>query len=242
MQAQIVGATLQQRDAHRPADRARDRRQIAMEQLILQIARARRDDHAPARQQRRHEIRERLAGARARLDDQPPVRAQRERDLLGHRDLLLARREAGDRRRQRPLRSEQFVVVVHDQACISETSRETAPAQSRPARADCAAASECACSCGAVRAALQPVGARSSAALRARRSAAVDRERHVRAGPGGRIRAHRWCSPERGWTTATLRSGTVVWIGDAHCVVDHLALFEHAAPARSDRPRARASC
>ena len=79
MHAQVVRAALQQRDAHRPADRARDRRQIAMEQLVLQLARAGGDDHAPAGEQRGHEIRERLAGAGARLDDQPAMRAQRER-------------------------------------------------------------------------------------------------------------------------------------------------------------------
>ena len=36
MHAEVVGATLQQRDAHRASDRARDGRQIAMEQLVLQ--------------------------------------------------------------------------------------------------------------------------------------------------------------------------------------------------------------
>ena len=61
-----------------------------------------------AGEQRRHEIRERLAGAGARLDDQTAVRAQRQRHLLGHLDLLVARREAGDRCRQRTFGSEQI--------------------------------------------------------------------------------------------------------------------------------------
>ena len=66
--AQIVRAALEQRDARRHADGAGDQRQVFVEELVLQRARAGGDEHPFARQQRRHEVGEGLAGARARLD------------------------------------------------------------------------------------------------------------------------------------------------------------------------------
>src|SRR6185369_15588532 len=130
MQTQVVRAPLQQRDAHRPADSARDGGQIAMEQLVLKIARARRDDDAPTGEQRRHEIGERLAGAGAGLHDQAAVRAQCKRDLLCHRDLFLARGEAGDRRRQRSFHPEQIYVVVHQWNVARNRASAVAPGAS----------------------------------------------------------------------------------------------------------------
>ena len=72
-----------------------------MEQLVLQRARTGRDDDAATRKQRRHEVRERLAGAGARFDDQLRTLRERGRDVFGHRDLLrsgrITRQCAGER-------------------------------------------------------------------------------------------------------------------------------------------------
>ena len=97
--AEVVRAALQQRHARGAAQRRRDQRQILREKLVLQRARAGGDEHAPARQQRRHEVREGLAGARARLDDEGFAVLERPRHALGHAQLLPPEAEV----RQRPL-------------------------------------------------------------------------------------------------------------------------------------------
>ncbi|MEJ7603934.1 MAG: hypothetical protein WKG01_39000 [Kofleriaceae bacterium] len=56
--------------------------------LILQRARAGRHDHPLARLQRRHEVRERLAGAGPGLDDQRVRVVERAGDRAGHLALL----------------------------------------------------------------------------------------------------------------------------------------------------------
>ena len=80
--AQIVRAALEQRDARRHADGAGDQRQVLVEELVLQRARAGGDEHALAREQRGHQIREGLAGAGARLDHERRTVFHRERDAL----------------------------------------------------------------------------------------------------------------------------------------------------------------
>jgi ABC-type branched-subunit amino acid transport system ATPase component len=89
VQAQVVRAALQERDTRRAAKRARDHRQVAVEELVLERARAGRDDDLPAREQRRHEIGEGLAGARAGLDRERAAARERGADPVGH-ELLLA--------------------------------------------------------------------------------------------------------------------------------------------------------
>ena len=68
--AQIVRASLEQRDTRRHADGAGHQRQVLVEQLVLQRARARGNEYAFARQQRRHQVGESLAGAGAGFDHQ----------------------------------------------------------------------------------------------------------------------------------------------------------------------------
>ncbi|MDR8855949.1 hypothetical protein FEP87_02222 [Burkholderia multivorans] len=71
--AQIVRAALQHRDRHRHRERVAHGRNVAQEQLVLQMLRASRHDHLAAPQHCRHEIRIGLAGAGAGLDDQRVV-------------------------------------------------------------------------------------------------------------------------------------------------------------------------
>ena len=111
--AQIVRAPLEQRDARRHADGAGDQRQVLVEQLVLQRARAGGDEHAPAGEQRGHEIGEGLAGAGARLDHERRAVFQRERHPAGHRQLRTARRETRQRARQRATRAENLVEWLH---------------------------------------------------------------------------------------------------------------------------------
>jgi hypothetical protein len=107
--AQVVGPALEQRHPHRHADGAGDERQILVEQLVLKRACPGRDEHAPAREQRRHEIGESLARAGTRLHHQPRAVFDGHGDPLRHRELRAARREARQRARQRAVGSEYLV-------------------------------------------------------------------------------------------------------------------------------------
>ncbi len=108
VQAQVVRAALQQRRADARAEDAAHLRQVAMEQLVLQRLGAGRDDHAPARRQRGHEIGEGLPGAGAGLGDEHLAVGDRLLDRHRHRLLRGARREAGHFPRERPLGAEQI--------------------------------------------------------------------------------------------------------------------------------------
>src|SRR3989304_5686935 len=66
--AHIVCAPLEQRHRHRRLQRIAHHRQVFLEQLVLQVLRAGRDDHLAAGEQRGNQIGESLAGAGARLD------------------------------------------------------------------------------------------------------------------------------------------------------------------------------
>ncbi len=105
---EVIGAALQQRDAHGSADRGTDRRQVAMKQLVLQRARAGGNDDLATGQQCGHEVRERLAGAGARLDHQLRAFLQRGGHVLRHLDLLRARGVARQRAGQRPVGAQDF--------------------------------------------------------------------------------------------------------------------------------------
>src|SRR5262245_20896351 len=97
MPAEIVGATLQQRDFRRPSERGGNQRQILREELILQRAGTSRDEYASARQQRGHEVCEGLSRACSRLDDERLAMLERTRDALGHAQLLTAEPEVRKR-------------------------------------------------------------------------------------------------------------------------------------------------
>ena len=99
--AQIVVAALEQRDARGPSDDGAEQRQVAREQLVLERARTGRNDRAPAGQQHRQQIRERLADAGARLDGGMPAGIECLGDELGHlrlrRAIAEARQALGER-------------------------------------------------------------------------------------------------------------------------------------------------
>jgi hypothetical protein len=111
MPAQIVAATLEQRDPHRPADDGAEQRQVAAEQLILERVRARGDDCAPFEQQHGQQIRERLADTRARLDDGVAPRLERRHDELRHLLLRRAVSEARQALGERAVSAEHVVEV-----------------------------------------------------------------------------------------------------------------------------------
>ena len=94
--AQIVAAAFEQRNPGGSSEGCRQQRQVAMKQLILQSARASRNQHAQSRQQRRHQVRECLACAGARLDQQVFALLQRLADARRHALL----RTAGAKARQ----------------------------------------------------------------------------------------------------------------------------------------------
>jgi hypothetical protein len=99
--ADVVRASLEQRDADRDGERVADQRQVALEELILQRLGAGRYDDLAAVEQRRNEIRERLAGAGARFRDQRQALSDRARDGLRHCELLWPEPETGQRARER---------------------------------------------------------------------------------------------------------------------------------------------
>ena len=141
MQAQVVRAALEQRDANRAAERLRDGRQVAVEKLVLESARAGRDDHLPSGEQRRHEVCESLARSRARFDREHSARGQRLAHPVRHELLLAARLEVVDHARERPRRAEQaaeFSGAAHGpraramyaSTCFASTGSVTPPCPS----------------------------------------------------------------------------------------------------------------
>ncbi len=107
IQAQVIGASFQQRGIDFDAQHRTHPRQIAMEQLILQIARAGGNDHALARQQRGHQIRKGLAGAGAGLGHQRTALVDGRGHRIGHALLRIARREVGQLACERTVCAEQ---------------------------------------------------------------------------------------------------------------------------------------
>ena len=97
VEADVVGAALEQRRARARGERLAHRRQVAVEQLVLQRLGAGRDDDLAAGEQRRHQVGEGLAGAGAGLGDQHAVALDRLVDRLRHLELLRAQLEARHR-------------------------------------------------------------------------------------------------------------------------------------------------
>ena len=98
--AQVIGAAFQQRRMHRRAERLLDARQVAVVQLFLQGLGAGGDDHPLARQQRRHQVSEGLAGAGAGFGDQHRAVFDGFGDFGRQLLLALAEREALESARQ----------------------------------------------------------------------------------------------------------------------------------------------
>ena len=101
VRADVVGAALEQRHGHRQPERLADRREIAVEELVLERLGAGRNDDLAAEEQRRHEVGNGLAGAGARFGEEHAPLAHRARDARGHLALLLARAVVGNRAAER---------------------------------------------------------------------------------------------------------------------------------------------
>ena len=87
-------ASLEERGRHRRAREVRQRRQVVVDQLLLQVDRVRGDDRPALRairpQHERHQVRERLADAGTGLDHEPASPVQRLRHGSRHLHLLVA--------------------------------------------------------------------------------------------------------------------------------------------------------
>ena len=111
--AQIVGAALEQRDPRRAADGGGHERQVLGEQLVLQRARAGRDQHARCRRAARAPGRRRSCRCRC-PPPRPAARArQRAADALGHAQLLAPHLETAQRPLQRPTVTEYVLKLQH---------------------------------------------------------------------------------------------------------------------------------
>ncbi len=105
--ADVVGPPLQQRHRHRCIQGLAHGRDIAQEQLVLQVLGPGGQDHLAAPQHRRNEVGVGLARAGARLDDQRIRRLDGIRHRLRHRQLRCARPVRLDALRQRAVIGEQ---------------------------------------------------------------------------------------------------------------------------------------
>ena len=112
-EAQVVGAALKQRGGERTAERAGQQRNIARVELVLQRARAGRNEHAQPGSQRRHQVGKGLAGAGARLHQQVLALRHGLGDALGHAPLCRPRDETLKSTRQRPAGPEDVVHGAH---------------------------------------------------------------------------------------------------------------------------------
>ena len=100
LQAHVVAPALGQGEGRAPAQRSlqgvAEPREVLVDELCLQGLGGRRHDDRPATGQRRHQVRQRLAGPRAGLDQQVLPAAQGGVDGLRHGLLALAHLGAGD--------------------------------------------------------------------------------------------------------------------------------------------------
>ena len=95
VQAEVVRAPLHVGRGERDAERLAQRRNVLEEDLFLEVLGAGRDEDALAAQDRRNEIRERLAGAGAGLREEDPAFLEYRRDGRRHLDLTGASLEVG---------------------------------------------------------------------------------------------------------------------------------------------------
>ncbi len=102
IRADVVGAALEQRDRRAHLQRSAHRRQVPVEELVLQGLGPGRDDHLAAREQRRHQVGEGLAGAGAGFRHQRQVAGDRRGDALRHLQLLRPRAKARHGGGERP--------------------------------------------------------------------------------------------------------------------------------------------
>jgi hypothetical protein len=113
MVTHVIRAAFEQRDADRQLERVPHGGNVAVEKLVLQGLGPGRDDDLAARAQRRHEIRESLAGAGAGLRDEDRMAVDRRGDGTGHFRLAWAGAKAGHDARQRAVSFEYPIELEH---------------------------------------------------------------------------------------------------------------------------------
>src|SRR5262249_754430 len=101
VQAEIVAAPLHAGRRERQPQRVAQDGQVLEKDLLLQVLRAGRDEHALAAEDRGNEIRERLARAGAGLREQNAALGEDVGDRGGHLALSVTRFESLERRGQR---------------------------------------------------------------------------------------------------------------------------------------------
>ena len=104
--AQVVRAALHVRRGERDPERVAQRGNVLEVDLLLQVLRAGRNQHALAAENCGHEVGERLAGAGAGLREQNAAVFEHAGDRRGHVDLAGARLEVGHGERERSARRE----------------------------------------------------------------------------------------------------------------------------------------
>src|SRR5207249_4971094 len=121
--AQVVRDPLERGRRERHVERRLQERDVLFEDLLLEVLGPRRYHHFQPREDRRHQVRQRLARARARLDQQRPPPP--ERLLHGTRQAQLRRPRLPPRqpRRQPPARTEhiqdRLTRFLHVQDCAA---------------------------------------------------------------------------------------------------------------------------
>ena len=101
MQAEVVAASFHVGRGEGHAERLFQDRQVLEIDLFLQVLGAGRDEDALARQDRRHEVGQRLAGARAGLGEEDAAIVEHVGDGGRHLELRRPRLEPVERDRQR---------------------------------------------------------------------------------------------------------------------------------------------
>ena len=101
MQAEVVATPFHVGRGERNAERLAEDRQVLEEDLLLEVFRAGRDEHALAAEDRGHEVGERLSGAGPGFGEQDAAAAERVRHGVGHLELAGTRFEPRQRGRQR---------------------------------------------------------------------------------------------------------------------------------------------
>ena len=94
--ADVIGPPLEQRRFHRHVEGSANGRQIAVEELVLQVLGTGGNDHLAAGHQRRNKIGVGLAGSGTGFGDKHPVFLKRCSNSFGHFKLLIAQAIAAD--------------------------------------------------------------------------------------------------------------------------------------------------
>ena len=134
--AEVVRAALEQREARVAFESAADQRQIAAEQLLLEMAGAGGDHDPAAAGDGGNEVREGLAGPGPRLADEDVALRHGPLDRRGHGPLIGPGRVPGQQPRQRAGRGEDAVAgrVVHRPGARLRTIADRRPAGGRTTR------------------------------------------------------------------------------------------------------------